>query len=109
MSGKSGGNAKKHGRWKRTPSNVSYSAQDRCAKNKRRKAAKVMVERRAKVRHENNRADAGKPSRGNARRARRSADLTAWRLSGHANKMSLAVWMHTRPANAQQEARHVAA
>ena len=36
-----GGNSKKHGRAKRTPSNVSYTAQDRCAKNKRRNIAKA--------------------------------------------------------------------
>ena len=36
-----GGNSKKHGRAKRTPSNVSYTAQDRCAKNKRRNVAKA--------------------------------------------------------------------
>lgn len=81
MADKKSGGGKKIGRWKRTPSNVGYKAQDRRGKNKRRKATKLADQRLAVERRLRERTAAGKPARGAARRIARDAARNSWKLN----------------------------
>jgi hypothetical protein len=93
MAGKAGGNAAKIGRWKRCPSNASYKAQDRCAKNRRRKATQVALQILARQKKVAERMQAGKPQRGAARKLRRDGARTAWILDDTSDHISLAKFM----------------
>lgn len=93
MAGKAGGNAAKIGRWKRCPSNTAYKAQDRCAKNRRRKATQVALQILARKKKAAERILAGKPQRGAARKERRDAARTAWILDDTSDHISLAKFM----------------
>jgi len=90
---KKSGGGKKIGRWKRCPSNTSYKAQDRCTKNRRRKAARVALQVLAWQKKAAKRALAGKPQRGAARKIRRDGARTAWILDDTSDHISLAKFM----------------
>lgn len=93
MADKKSGGGKKIGRWKRTPSNVRYKAQDRCGKNKRRKASHLVLQAMKKRRHIAQRVQAGKPTRGTARREQRDETKGQWLISDSADNISLAEFM----------------
>lgn len=81
MADKKSGGGKKIGRWKRSASNAAYKAQDRCERNKRRKATKLADQRLAVERRLQERTAAGKLVRGAARQIARDAARNSWKLN----------------------------
>lgn len=98
MADKKSGGGKKIGRWKRTPSNVGYKAQDRCGKNKRRKAARQSAILLKKQKQTIRRVQAGKPTRGTARREQRNEARWQWFNSDSTDDISLSAFMKMEAA-----------
>lgn len=87
-----GGNSKKHGRWKRCPSNLRYAASGGALKNARKRLERNWKKIAKKRAHDVSRMSAGKPQRGAARAAKRNKARGAWKLQAEKGT-SLSAWI----------------